>query len=347
MTDAEGLSPRTERQLRWPLRFTRLGMTGEAVVRAFWPLWTVAAALIGALMLGLHETLPVEVVWIGALAGAAGMIWGLWRAARTFRLPGREDALRRLDATLSGRPIAALRDAQAIGAGDSGSEAVWQAHRRRMLARLAQARPVIPDLQLSRQDRYGLRYVALTLLGVALLFGSFLRVETIAGMAPGGGGTTLAAGPSWEGWIEPPAYTGRPSLYLNDLPAGRIEVPAGSRISLRLYGEIGALTVSETVSARTGDIDSAAAPAQEFEVRQAGSIAIDGPGGASWQVAVLPDAAPQITPAGPMTREGTGEAVQGYAASDDYGVESCAGSAGARCRSGGTSLRADPSARAA
>ena len=89
---------------------------------------------------------------------------------RRFRWPRRADAMARIDATLPGRPLAALADAQAIGSGDPASESLWQTHQARMAERAGQARAVEPDLRLSRRDPFGLRYIALLGLVVALLF---------------------------------------------------------------------------------------------------------------------------------------------------------------------------------
>ena len=83
---------------------------------------------------------------------------------------------------------------------------------------------------------------------MAILFGSLLRAASVTEAMPGApGGAAMAAGPTWEGWIEPPDYTGRPSLYLADQPEGEVEVPVGSILTLRLYGAPGSLTVEETV----------------------------------------------------------------------------------------------------
>ena len=126
-----------------------------------------------------------------------------------------------------------------------------------MAARTADAKAVKPKVRLAARDPFALRYVAALLFGVAVLFGSLWRVGTVTEIAQNDG--AVMSGPVWEGWIEPPAYTGKPSLYLNDQD-GQIDVPEGSRISLRLYGEIGALTVAETVSQRIEGTGSAADP---------------------------------------------------------------------------------------
>jgi uncharacterized protein (TIGR02302 family) len=329
-TDAADPREQTLKRLVRPLRLTRVGMVLERLVRAFWPLWSVLIALAAAIFLGLHETAPVEAVWATGVVGLLAALWGAWRGIRAFRWPSRGEAVTRLDATLPGRPLQALADSQAIGATDDASVAVWAAHVKRMAGRAAGARAVEPDLRLASRDPYALRYVALTAFVAALLFGSIWRVATVTEVAGPGPGAALAAGPSWEGWVEPPLHTGKPSLYLNDIVADELAVPEGSRVSLRLYGEVGALSVAETVSRaapvqgeageEVADTAPATAAAQSFEVARSGRIAIEGDGGRSWEVAVLPDTAPSITFDGAMRREANGEFAQPFAASDDYGV---------------------------
>ena len=260
-------------RLRRPLTLTWAGLIAERVVRAFWPLWTLVAALAGAMMLGLHEVFSFEILWSVAILAVIGVIAAAIIGIRQFAWPRRAEALARMDAAMPGHPLAALADTQAIGSDDPASEALWQAHQARMAARAADAKAVEPDLKLSRRDPFGLRYVALLGLVVALLFGSIWRVGTVTQMGTGNG-AALAAGPAWEGWVEPPGYTGLPSLYLNDIDT-RITAPEGSRITIRLYGEVGALSVSETVSGRTDDLGAATDPSQSFEITQDGELTIE------------------------------------------------------------------------
>ncbi|PVA09360.1 TIGR02302 family protein [Pelagivirga sediminicola] len=308
-------------RLRLPLTLTWAGLVAERLVRAFWPLWTLLAAVAAALMLGLHELLMFELaasVMIAAVLGAAALlIVGLAR----FRWPRRREALDRLDAALPGRPLQALGDAQGIGRGDPASEALWDAHRARMERAAEAARAPRPDLRIARLDPFGLRYIALLGLVVALLFGSVWRVTSAAQLAQGGGSGAPVSGPTWEGWIEPPVYTGLPSLYLADQQGKRLDVPVGSRVTLRFYGEIGALALAETVSGRTEDIGAATDPEQAFDVVQDGTLAIDGPGGRKWDIRAVPDAAPSaaLTPDGAKTTF-DGQMSQPFTAQDDYGV---------------------------
>ena len=300
------------RRLRWPLRLTRAGMAAERALRAFWPFGTIAMALLAALMLGLHDILPLEAVWVIAAAAVLAGLTALVHGIARFRWPARAEALARLDATLAGHPIRAVLDEMAIGAGDPASRAVWAAHQARMAERTGAAKPVRPDLRIARYDPYALRHLAMLALAVALLFGSFWRVGSVAQMAPGG--AALAGGPSWEGWVEPPRLTGLPTVYLNDVTAETMTIPEGSRIALRLYGEVGALSLRETVSGRDPAEAPATAPQQDFTVTRDGTLRIDGPGGRAWAVTVIPDAPPRVAVTGPAEARAAGEMTLPFAA---------------------------------
>ncbi|SFU01448.1 TIGR02302 family protein [Sedimentitalea nanhaiensis] len=305
------------RKLRLPLALTWGGLMAQAVLRAFWPLISIVLFALALTMLGLHDLVPVEVVWgMGALCVLAAVVTGI-RGIRRLQWPTQAQALARLDETLPGRPIQALLDDQAIGSTDAASVAVWRAHQARMAERVATAQAPAPDLRLARSDPFALRYVALLTFLVALLFGSIWRVATVADMAPSK--LDLASGPAWEGWVEPPRYTAKPTLYLADVRGNDLPVPEGSRITLRFYGEVGALSLAETVSQR-GEAPPASDPVQDFTVARNGELRIDGPGGRGWAVRIVPDAAPEIAIEGTAEAEATGEMKLPFTASDDYGV---------------------------
>ena len=302
------------------LGLTRAGLLAERVVRAFWPVWSLAFVGFAALAFGLPAALPPAASWTLAVAWGVALVaafgFGLWR----FRWPGRDEALARLDAAMPGRPLAALADKLAVGQGDAASQAVWQAHLRRMAARAALARPVAPNLRMSRRDPYALRYVALLAFALALLFGSVERAVDGGGFAPVSmTAEARIAGPSWEAWVQPPAYTGRPSLYLNEVDRPALRVPQGSRVSVRIYGDSGVLTLAQTVA----DADPAVAPdapSHEFEIVRSGRVTVQGPGGRGWEFTVEPDAAPRVRLRGDMERQARGAFRQDFEASDDYGV---------------------------
>lgn len=312
--------------LTWPVRLTRAGMLAEGVVSAFWPLWIVLALILVPVLMGWLGLLPQAGLWafgaVSVLAFLGAFGWGL----RRMVLPTEAEAVARVDATLPGRPIAAIADSQAIGSGDAASEAVWRAHMDRMADRTRDARAVQPDLRISARDPYGLRFVAALFLAVALLFGGAFRAVPTLEVAAGG--QVLATGPVWEGWVEPPAYTGRPSLYLADIPPGLMIVPQGSRVTLRLYGEPGELVVTETVSdlpvapvAPAEDAEDAVQePQQMFDIAQSGTLTIDGPGGVAWDVRIIADVPPMVEITAPIESSALGEMSLPFAAQDDYAV---------------------------
>ena len=293
-------------------------MFAERVAFALWPLMAVVLTILAVLMLGLHENVAIEVFWVGLVLAVLGGIAAFGFALYRFRLPSRQDAIERLDASLPGRPIQALTDTQAIGANDDASAAVWRAHQQRMAAQAQTAKAVPAHVRISRRDPYALRYLAVIFFAVALLFGSIWRVGTVTQIVA----TTdaLATGPVWEGWVDPPRYTGRPTLYLNDQAEGNLSVPEGSLITLRLYGEVGALTLSETVSGRT-HVPPASDSVQDFTILQDGEITINGPNGRSWSVNVIPDTAPIVSALDDPDSDALGVMTLPFSAGDDYGVE--------------------------
>ena len=301
-----------------PVLLTRLGLIAEHLTQSFWPFWTVLFFTLAPLMMGWQDFLPLEVVWGYGVAALVALLWTLYRGVRQMAWPTNAQAIARVDARLPGRPIAALNDVQAIGAGDAASEAVWNAHLLRMEQKTHDARAVEPDLRLSSNDPFGIRYMAVLVMVLALLFGSIWRVGSVADAATGA--DILATGPVWEGWIEPPAYTGKPTLYLADIIANRVQVAQGSFITLRLYGDVGALSVSETVSGRTEDLGAATDQQQGFEVTQEGELSIVGTGGQTWKFLLLEDAEPTVELSGPIEADAQGEMSQPFSATDDYGV---------------------------
>ncbi|TBN39859.1 DUF4175 domain-containing protein [Paracoccus subflavus] len=290
-------------------------MIWEQAARAFWPLATVLALALAALALGVVAAVPGPVLpW---LAGAVllGLIWSAIRGGIRFRRIRMADALDRLDRTLPGRPLAALSDRAALG----GEGALWRAHMAQMQARTVGARAVRPDAGLARRDPFALRLAGLVALVTALIFGGAAQmgqgVEALAAtMGRPGVSGAVPTGPGWEGWAEPPAYTRRPTIYLNALAEGQaLELPKGSEVTFRLYGA-GAEVVQDIGPALADDPQ-----APGFRAEQSGTIEVSG---RRFDVAVLPDNAPLIRAGAAPVRRADGRMVQDFEAEDDHGVAS-------------------------
>ncbi|MCE5973584.1 DUF4175 domain-containing protein [Sinirhodobacter sp. WL0062] len=321
---ARPATPAPLEALRRPLVLTRAGMVLERGLRAFWPLLSLAALGFSAAAFRLQDHLTpgwlFAVLWATGAAIFIALVWGAWR----FRWPARREAVARLDATLPGRPLTALSDAMVLGGNDTASRALWEAHLARMAARAAGARAVAPAPDLAPRDPFALRLTALTALVLALLFGAPFRVLDV--QAPGVLGSAEAAmGPSWEGWAEPPRYTGKPGLYLNSLDSDLIALPEGSRMAFRFYGPAGAIPFEETVSspaalpeAETGET----LQKREFIIERSGIVEIGGPGGRRFEITALADETPSVALVGVAERRADGKLAQPFHAMDDYAVTS-------------------------
>ncbi|MBU3028977.1 DUF4175 domain-containing protein [Paracoccus sp. XHP0099] len=289
-------------------------MVWERGARAFWPVATILACLFAAFALGIVAAVPPQaLLWLAGMALVA-LIAAAIRGGLSYRRVRAVDAVERLDRTLPDRPLAALADRAAIG----GEGALWQAHLAQMQARAAQARAVRPDAGLARRDPFALRLAGLVALAMALLFGGAAQmgqgVQAIAATVsrPLAGDTGTAVGPSWEGWAEPPAYTRRPTIYLNALPEGEVlELPRGSAVSFRLYGD--GVTVTQGIGAAVGDDPRAPG----FRADASGVIEV---AGRRFDVTVLPDLAPLIRAGAAPVRRADGRLVQDFRAEDDHGV---------------------------
>ncbi|MAN16033.1 MAG: ATPase [Dinoroseobacter sp.] len=318
MTDTHPTKRAALDRLVWPLRLTRTGMIAERFVRAYWPIWTILIAGLAGVAFGLAEALAQQVLWALLAVIVLALLWACVSGYRRFRMPTRAEALERLDATLPGRPISALIDHPAIGAGDPQAMTVWEVHIARMAARTSSARAPLPDLRVNDRDPYGLRFLAITAFAMALLFGTIWKVAEV-GEAIAGVETQPTGGPSWEGWVEPPLYTGLPSLYLNDIEAAAFEAPAGSRITLRLYGDPGQIDVSQSLHPGVvppgEDVLS-----RQFTLQQSGDLSIAGVNPRSWQITMIEDQPPSVTMAEPLSGVPPGSVQMTYDARDDYGI---------------------------
>ncbi|MCK8464622.1 TIGR02302 family protein [Aliiroseovarius sp. S1339] len=300
--------------LRWPLRLTGAGMVLERFWHAFWPLATILLAAFAVWSFWTIGPSPAAsgAMMVGAAIALIALIWGV----RKFSWPSRAERLARLDDSLPGHPIAALQDEQATGRNDPASRDLWQAHLHRMAQRLKGVRPVAPDLRVALNDPYGLRLIAAT--GAALALGFTPWMDRAASVTGTNASAQPIASASWEGWIEPPGYTGRPSLYLADQPPGPLAVPTGSRLTLRLYGDLSAFTIDADLSG--APIKGPTLQSYVQIITKNSLLSIDGPGGATWHITAIGDTPPNVGIDGDLSRRIAGDFSLPFIATDDYAV---------------------------
>ena len=304
------------RKVIFALWLTFVGLWAERIMRAAWPLLSTLAFGIGVMLLAAPDLWPLSLLKL------AGGIWllsglcGLWYFFKQFSAPSLGAALARLDQSLPDRPLAALRDRQAPSQDDPATAALWQAHLAQMRAVVAKAPAVGPQLDLAPRDPFALRYIAVLVFVIGGLFGSVQAVRT--GLGPSS--VPIAAGPPWEAWLQPPAYTRRPVIYLNDVIGAELSVPQDTMVLARLYGDAGLHTVEETLSGRSAGTFDAADPSQQFLVTRSGRLEISGPDGAAWQLSIVPDTPPEVEVTGEVERAAEGSFSLRFTARDDVAV---------------------------
>jgi uncharacterized protein (TIGR02302 family) len=272
-----------------------------------------------------------------AAAGFAALIaYVLVGKAEALALPHKSAAMRRLEATnaLVHRPLDVAEQSLALGAGDTLSEALWRAHRKRAQASVSGLHGFWPRLGLESADPRALRFLILLLLAAGLFSagpdvgGRLARGFTLAPSA------APVPPPRLDVWIEPPAYTKLPTVFVTRGAenAGRIPgqigpVPVGSKLSLRVQGA--PVPPHLNVMAKNGAHSVVALPkagsdgyaiARTLTVPAKIAVKIGLTRLAQFTVAVAPDTPPSVAFAGPITQTGRGALRLAYEAADDYGI---------------------------
>ncbi|HVM81126.1 MAG TPA: TIGR02302 family protein [Stellaceae bacterium] len=297
-----------------------------------WPEFALALGVIGLYLVGALFDLPALVPgWLhaAALAILAMLLaWALWRAVRALRLPGESEGRRRLEAAsgLAHRPLAAVTDRLAGGAGDPVAMALWEAHRARMSKRLRGLRVGLPLAGFLRRDPYALRAALAIALVIGVLDAGRDSGERVLralvpdfSFSPG-----AAASVSLDIWITPPDYTGEAPLFLQrDAAKDPIPVPTGSTVLAQVHGgseppriEVGGkATDFAAIDAANFKGSATVTAGDKLAVTQAGRTL------GSWPIRIVPDQPPAIAFVGEPKKTARDALRIEFKATDDYGVE--------------------------
>ena len=324
---------------------TRLAVRAAMTVERGWPLvlplLVVVSLFLSLSWLGVFRIMPdmarlATVVALGVAALAA--LYPL----RFYKKPSAVEIDRRIERAneLAHTPVLVQTD-RPSGQESAFSEALWREHQRRMAASLGGLGGDLPRTRVPERDPWGFRAAAALLLATAFAF-SF---GPLGGRLSDGfqAHTWLETiPPRIDAWVTPPAYTGKPPVFLTadiNQQTTAFAVPENSDLALRVTGGSGEETLVFTDSAgatrdmapegAAGDPAKPAPATGISTVRQfLGKLTTDGTlslksGGqelATWSFAVTPDKPPVIRFSGEPQRAVNGALELAYEIEDDYGA---------------------------
>lgn len=332
-------------------RVLRVGAAAAIAWERFWPLAVPAVCVLlvflSASWLGLWQILPPVARFAGLAAFAGTLVWALF-GLRHFSPPSRHDVTRRIEIAsgLENRPVTAQEDEIAFGGGDQLARALWAEHRRRMAEGLQNLTGGAPAADANRTDPWAMRaFIA------AIAFAAFGF-----SLGPDGGRLADAFSPRldreellarFDAWINPPAYTRKPPVYLTNrqqADGAAITVPQGSELFLRFVGDTGikaeyrhaggTLALEPVAPDATRPVPAAAVTGEAVKtvelsskLDQSGTIVLSARGEVlgEWPVDVIADRPPTIRLTEAPSAALSGSLQLQYEVEDDYGVVSAVG----------------------
>ena len=314
----------------------QLAKTANRLTRiAYWQLlWERYAPVLALGVLG------AALFIIGSLSGLWQRIGDPWRLitlvivvgllihsfvrARAAPKPTQSNARRRVefDNQLRHRPLDAITDVPAIG---EQTGAAWQVHIQQAKEKLQSA--AMPHLRpaLAPIDKYLLRYAVPCLLGLGIFIGYGDNYERLrASITPVWQSGIHAKQASYEAWIDPPQYTGRPPSYFKQ--SNTISAPENSEFVARISGVKSAPRLIIKEQGRTRRITAKRLGPKSFEARAfvlktATAHFRIGKHVQNWTLNINKDMPPIVEFAAPPEAGKQDKLIFKYNVKDDIGVE--------------------------
>ncbi|NQV57026.1 MAG: DUF4175 domain-containing protein [Rhodospirillales bacterium] len=323
------------------LALARASLAWEYIWPAFWPAVGLAGLFSAAALLDLFSFLPVwlhaAIVILFLIAFFGALQRGVTRFPRIRHSQARHRV--EVDSGLDHRPLEALDDQLAAGAGDPGTALLWDAHVKRMQAEAREIRLKLPKPGLGKHDPWAFRAALGVLLVVGVLSAgseSFSRLGRA--LIPELNALALGRSVKLNLWVTPPAYTGQPPIVVRlggaedepgaDTKAAKreqafIDVPVGSTVLAQVSGggAVPELLVDDAprpfgrIEADTYHLETTLTDGKKMSVVQRGRSL------AAWELNIRPDLAPKIEFSAAAE---TGQRLRlklPYKAEDDYGLK--------------------------
>ena len=296
----------------------------ERLLRLGAALTTLALFFVALSWLDLWRPAPVEARMAGvALFGFLALYLIVREVARGW--PTRAGAVKRLDAAAEAplRPARSLDDTLAAQKDDPATRALWDLHRRRLEAALAETPVAAPAPDLARRDPFALRALALVAaVAAGFVAGDEKNARLAAAFDWRAGDRLLGASDRIDAWFEPPAYTGRPAIVLGP-QGGAVEAPIGALLHLR--PESAHVSIDGALSLAASDTSDAPGvvkpdnpPAPAYRLTGAARLTL--PDGRRFEVTAIPDLPPSAELTERPRNNVRGSMTLAYEARDDYGV---------------------------
>lgn len=324
-----------------PLLKQAARLTQRARAWLFWeryaPVLALAAVFISAYLIGAFGGIWERVgdPWrVTALIIALYFIIKAVIAARKVSPPTWSDAARRVEADngVKHRPLDVIADRAALNAGGSsmrgatsGRDNLWDRHVGQARKTAQNLRPAKPRAVLAARDKYYVRFIAPLAVMLALMVGAGDNWERLSrSLSPSWQSPMSAKGVSYDAWVDPPDYTGRPPVYFKD--KRNIDVPAGSELVARISGLKDAPRLKLITNRGSRYLSLTRLGPDSFEARTVLDQSVTarwriGTQTKAWDISVLPDTPPTVTIDTPPKADKRDRLAFRYSMRDDFGVQ--------------------------
>ncbi|SFM55879.1 TIGR02302 family protein [Pleomorphomonas diazotrophica] len=302
-----------------------------------WPRLALVLSVLGMFLalawLGVFERLPAALRLAAAGLFAAALLASVVHLLRT-PWPDRRQAADRLERGVPHRPLSAFLD-HPSATGDALADALWQAHRRRLVVALKGLKASLPSPRLDRADPYALRAAVFLLLIVGFFATPDHLGPVTAVFRPP---VSIPPDIRVDIWANPPTYTGLTPRALvttsngtvvspDALPdAPSVTLPAGTTLAIRLAG-IGSPSAAFAAEGKPpmsldGRSPAPGQMAYEHRLAASGRLTLGGDGLQAMElpIAVRADTPPAVRLAEQPAATARGALRLAYAINDDYRV---------------------------
>jgi uncharacterized protein (TIGR02302 family) len=319
----------------------------EQLMPLLMPVISVVAFYLAASWFGIFRIVPDWLRIVLLLGFGLGFLATLFPFRKlTWPTSAAADRLLEERNDLPHQPVAVQEDEPAFDT--PFSRALWREHQTRMAEKIATLDAGFPQPDIAAHDRWALRVIPALLIAIAFGYSLSTNGGTI--------GDALQARPEpqatdpavrIDAWVTPPAYTGRPPVYLTATGSEQaaIKIPQLSNLTVRVSGgkadekvvfskadgqsveiaatEAGAAApnAQPATPPPAGQQPAAAAPTASthlMKLEENGTLEVNG---RKWAFDVIPDKAPEIAFNGLPKQTVNGALEIGFTIKDDYGVQ--------------------------